>query len=141
MFRIPAAALPRRRDGQQRADAVLQRPAGAGSGAGGQLKPIAIAADKRSPLLPDVPTFAEGGVDYKFGTWFGLLAPAKTPSRIIATLNRNTVDTLQEPAVRARIAEQGAEVVANSPTEFRAFIKAEMDRLGGVIRMSKMQLD
>ncbi|MET0670352.1 MAG: tripartite tricarboxylate transporter substrate-binding protein [Xanthobacteraceae bacterium] len=108
---------------------------------GGQLKPIAIAADKRSPLLPDVPTFAEGGVDYKFSTWFGLLAPAKTPADIIATLNRNTVETLQEPTVRARIAEQGAEVVANSPDEFRAFIKAEMDRLGAVIRNSKIQLD
>jgi tripartite-type tricarboxylate transporter receptor subunit TctC len=108
---------------------------------GGQLKPIAIAADKRSPLLPDVPTFAEGGVDYKFSTWFGLLAPAKTPADIIATLNRNTVETLQEPPVRARIAEQGAEVVANSPDEFRAFIKAEMDRLGAVIRNSKIQLD
>jgi tripartite-type tricarboxylate transporter receptor subunit TctC len=108
---------------------------------GGQLKPIAIAADKRSPLLPDVPTFAEGGVDYKFSTWFGLLAPARTPADIIATLNRNTVETLQEPAVRARISEQGAEVVANSPDEFRAFIKAEMDRLGAVIKSSGIQLD
>jgi tripartite-type tricarboxylate transporter receptor subunit TctC len=88
-----------------------------------------------------VPTFPEGGVDYKFSTWFGLLAPAKTPADIIATLNRNTVETLQEPTVRARIAEQGAEVVANSPDEFRAFIKAEMDRLGAVIRNSKIQLD
>src|SRR5437868_8553750 len=68
---------------------------------GGQLKPIAIAADKRSPLLPDVPTFAEGGVDYKTGTWFGLLAPAKTPKPIIDTLYMNSVAILQEPAVRA----------------------------------------
>ena len=44
---------------------------------GGQLKPIAIASDKRLPLLPDVPTFIENGVDYRTGTWFGLLAPAK----------------------------------------------------------------
>ena len=59
---------------------------------GGKLKPIAIASDKRSPLLPDVPTFAEGGVDYKFSTWFGLLAPAKTPEAIIATLHTAPVD-------------------------------------------------
>lgn len=108
---------------------------------GGQLKPIAIAADKRSALLPDVPTFAEGGVDYKFSTWFGLLAPARTPPDIIATLNRNAVEVLQEPSVRSRIAEQGAEVVANKPEEFYAFIKSEMDRLGAVIKSSNIQLD
>ncbi len=108
---------------------------------GGQLKPIALASDRRSPLLPDVPTFAEGGVDYKFSTWFGLLAPAKTPEGIIATVNRHTVDVLQEPTVRARIAEQGGDVVANSPAEFRAFIKEEMDRFAVVIKNANIQLD
>jgi tripartite-type tricarboxylate transporter receptor subunit TctC len=108
---------------------------------GGKLKPIAIAADKRSPLLPNVPTFAEGGVDYKFSTWFGLLAPAKTPESVIATLNRHAVDTLQEPSVRARVMEQGGEVVANKPDEFRAFIKSEMDRFSVVIKNANIQLD
>jgi tripartite-type tricarboxylate transporter receptor subunit TctC len=108
---------------------------------GGQLKPIAIASTRRSPLLPDVPTFAESGVDYRFSTWFGLLAPAKTPDDIIATLHRHTVDTLREPAVQARVAEQGAEVVANTPAEFRAFIKDEMERFAVVIRNANMQLD
>jgi tripartite-type tricarboxylate transporter receptor subunit TctC len=108
---------------------------------GGKLKPIALAADKRSPLLPNVPTFAEGGIDYKSSTWFGLLAPAKTPAAIIATLNKHSVDVLQEPAVRARIAEQGAEVVANKPEEFRTFIKSEMDRFSVVIKNAGIQLD
>ena len=107
----------------------------------GSVKPIAIAADKRSPLLPDVPTFAESGIDYRTGTWFGLLAPAKTPDPVIATLHKNAVETLQEPTVRARIAEQGAEVVANSPAQFRAFIKDEMERLAAVIRNANIQLD
>ena len=108
---------------------------------GGQLKAIAIASDKRSPLLPDVPTFQESGVDYKTGTWFGLLAPAKTPKPIIAALHDNSVKILEEPAVRARIAEQGADVVANTPDEFRAFIKDEMERLSVVIRNAKISLD
>jgi tripartite-type tricarboxylate transporter receptor subunit TctC len=108
---------------------------------GGKLKPIALAADKRSPLLPNVPTFAEGGIDYKSSTWFGLLAPAKTPAAIIATLNKHSVEVLQEPAVRARIAEQGAEVVANKPEEFRTFIKSEMDRFSVVIKNAGIQLD
>lgn len=108
---------------------------------GGQLKPIAIADDRRSPLLPDVPTFIESGLNYKSSTWYGLLAPAKTPDSIIAILHKHTVDVLHEPAVRARIAEQGADVVANTPAEFRAFIKDETDRLAAVIRNANIQLD
>jgi tripartite-type tricarboxylate transporter receptor subunit TctC len=107
----------------------------------GKLKAIAIASSARSPLLPNVPTFMESGLDYVTGTWFGLLAPAKTPDSIIATLHKSAVDTLSEPTVRDRIAEQGADVVGNAPAEFRAFIKAETDRLAAVIRNAKIQLD
>jgi len=108
---------------------------------GGQVKAIAIASDRRLPLLPDVPTFKESGLDYRTGTWFGLLAPAKTPDGVVATLHRHVVDTLREPVVHSRIVEQGAEVVGNSPAEFRAFIKNETERLAAVIRNAKMQLD
>jgi len=107
----------------------------------GSLKPIAVAAERRSPLLPDVPTFAESGVDYQTGTWFGLLAPARTPDDIIAALHKSTVDTLQDGDVRRRIAEQGGEVVGNAPAQFRAFIKEETDRLSAVIRNANIQID
>ena len=108
---------------------------------GGQLRPIAIASDMRSPLLPDVPTFVESGVPFRSGTWYGLLAPAKTPQDIVATLHRQTVDLLNEPAVRARVAEQGADVVASSPAGFRAFLKEETERLAVVIRNANLALD
>jgi tripartite-type tricarboxylate transporter receptor subunit TctC len=108
---------------------------------GEKLKPIAIASEHRSALLPGVPTFAEGGLDYRTGTWFGLLAPARTPAAIVATLHRETVGTLGEASVRERLAEQGAEVVGNAPDEFRAFIREETDRLARVIRAAKIQLD
>jgi tripartite-type tricarboxylate transporter receptor subunit TctC len=108
---------------------------------GGTLRALAIASDRRSEFLPDVPTFAEGGLDYRTGTWFGLLAPAKTPSAIIGALHRAAVAVLSEPDVRAKLTEQGAEVIANSPEEFRAFIKAETERLSTVIRASNMALD
>ena len=107
----------------------------------GKVKPIAIAADHRLALLPNVPTFAESGVDYKTGTWFGLLAPAKTPDAIIAKLHAATVEVLRDRDAHAKIVGQGAEVVANSPAEFRAFIKEEMDRLSIVITKAKIQLD
>jgi tripartite-type tricarboxylate transporter receptor subunit TctC len=108
---------------------------------GGKLKAIAIASAQRSPLLPDVPTFKESGLDYRTGTWFGLLAPAKTPESIVETLTKQVTDVLKELAVRDRIVEQGAEVVGNTPTEFRAFLKEATDRLAAVVRNAKMQLD
>src|SRR5262245_49328295 len=107
----------------------------------GALKAIAIASERRSPLLPDVPTFAESGIDYRTGTWFGLLAPARTPDDIIARLNRATVATLQEADVRARIGEQGGEVMGGAPEQFRAFLKQETERLSAVIRKANIQVD
>ena len=92
---------------------------------GEKLKAIAIAAERRSELLPDVPTFREQGLDYRTGTWFGMLAPAKTQPDIIDKLHRNSVAVLQDAGVRAKIIEQGAEVIANSPAEFRAFLNEE----------------
>src|ERR1043166_6809030 len=108
---------------------------------GGTLKAIAIAADRRSELIPDVPTFAEQGLDYKSGTWYGLLAPAKTPPTIIGALHGASAAVLADPNVRGRLSEQGADVVANSPAEFRAFIKDETERLSHIIRAAKIQLD
>ena len=108
---------------------------------GGNLKPLAIAADRRTPLLPEVPTFAEGGLDYRTGTWFGLLAPAKTPDTVIATLHAATMEVLKDADLRSKMAEQGAEIVGNSPAEFRAFIKDETERLSAVIRNANIQLD
>ena len=108
---------------------------------GGQLQPIALAADRRAPLLPDVPTFAESGIDFHSGTWFGLLAPARTPDAIIATLHKSAVEVLHDPVVRARIAEQGADVVASTPAEFRNFIRREAERLAIVIRNANIQID
>lgn len=108
---------------------------------GEKLRPIAIAADRRSELLPDVPTFAEQGLDYRTGTWFGMLAPARTPAEVIDTLHRASVTVLQDATVRTKIVEQGAEVVASTPSQFRAFIKEERERLAAVIRNAKISLD
>ena len=132
-----------RRDGQQRADAVRQRAAGAGRWfAAASSRPSRSRPAERSPLLPDVPTFKEGGLDYRTGTWFGLLAPARTPDahRRDARTGRWPM-SCEEPAVRDRIVEQGAEVVGNTPAEFRAFLKEETERLAVVVRNAKMQLD
>jgi tripartite-type tricarboxylate transporter receptor subunit TctC len=108
---------------------------------GEKLKPIAIASEHRSPLLPDVPTFRESGLDYTTGTWFGLLAPARTPEEIVGLLHRTAIAILQDKAARTKILEEGADVVASSPTEFRTFLRQETDRLSAVIRAANIALD
>jgi tripartite-type tricarboxylate transporter receptor subunit TctC len=88
-----------------------------------------------------VPTFKENGLDYRTGTWFGLFAPAKTPAAIIGSLHKATVEVLREPSARARVVEFGGEVVANSPAEFRSFIKDETGHLAKVVQGAGIRLD
>jgi tripartite-type tricarboxylate transporter receptor subunit TctC len=108
---------------------------------GGSVKPIAVAAERRIALLPDVPTFKEGGVDYVTGTWFGILAPARTPAPIIARLHAAIDDMLRDPAIRARLTEQGAEVADAGPAAFAGFLREETARLSAVIRQANIRLD
>lgn len=99
----------------------------------GALKPIAFADDSRSKELPNVPTFKEAGLDFTMGTWFGLLAPAKTPRAVIDKLNAALRKSLDDPEFNKIAESQGARVVASSPGEFATFLKAESDRLSQVI--------
>ena len=99
----------------------------------GLLRPIGLASPSRSAMMPEVPTFREAGIDLVTGTWFGLLAPARTPAAIIGRLHTATVSVLLDKTVTAKISADGGEVVANSPTEFRAFIRGERRRLADVI--------
>jgi tripartite-type tricarboxylate transporter receptor subunit TctC len=107
----------------------------------GSLKPLGIAAETRAAALPNVPTFRELGIEYLTGTWFGLLAPARTPPGIIAKLNQELTAALRSEAVRARIAEQGADVVGGSPDDFARFLKQETERLSAVIRRANIRMD
>jgi tripartite-type tricarboxylate transporter receptor subunit TctC len=108
---------------------------------GGNVKAIAIAAEHRLALLPEVPTFKESGVDYLSGTWFGMLAPAKTPAPVIAKLQAAIHDMLSDPATRARLTEQGAEVADLGPAQFADFLREETARLSSVIGRANIRLD
>ena len=99
----------------------------------GLVKAVGLASARRSAMLPEVATFSEAGVDFITGTWFGLLAPARTPRAVIDRLHTETVAVLHDRAVQAKIANDGGEIVASSPVEFRAFIKDERRRLAEVI--------
>jgi tripartite-type tricarboxylate transporter receptor subunit TctC len=108
---------------------------------GEKVKVLGVAADRRFELIPEVPTFLEQGLDYRSGTWFGLLAPTGTSPEVVETLSRTSVATLREPTARAKLIEQGADVIASTPSEFRKFLKDETDRLAAVIRGAKISLD
>jgi tripartite-type tricarboxylate transporter receptor subunit TctC len=95
----------------------------------GKLKAIAVTTARRSSLLPNVPTIAEAGLPgYEATNWYGFLAPAQTPRAIVDKLNREMVKVLALPDVKEKLLGQGAEVVGNSPQEFAAVIKTDLER-------------
>jgi tripartite-type tricarboxylate transporter receptor subunit TctC len=101
----------------------------------GKLTALAIAAEQRNPVLPDVPTLAEEGyADTVTNNWYGLLAPAKTPPAIIARLNRAVRAALADPDVRQKLVNVGAVPAPTTPEEFAQFLRDELARWGKVIR-------
>ncbi len=108
----------------------------------GKLNVIAVAAHQRMKQLPNVPTMAEAGLpDFEVSSWNGLFAPAKTPPEILAKLHAATVKALALPDVREKLAAQGAEGVGNTPDEFRAYVRSEIDKWAKVIRASGMAIE
>lgn len=108
----------------------------------GKLRPLAVAAKKRLAMLPDVPTMAEAGFPgVEMDSWSGVLAPARTPADIVAKLHREVVKALQSPDVREKLTSQGAEVVASSPAEFKAFIAHENQVMGQLAKIINLTLD
>ena len=92
----------------------------------GKLKALAVTSAKRSKLLPEYPTVAESGVPgYEVIGWFGMLAPARVPADIIAKLNAEGKRAFQAPDTVQRVTREGAEIVADSPGEFNAAVRAE----------------
>ncbi len=109
---------------------------------GGQLRPLAVASDKRLAALPDVPTAAEAGVaGYNSAAWFAFLAPRGTPRPIIDKLQREIAAAVADPAVRARFAELGAEPLATSPEELSRFISAEIVKWRDITTKAGIKLD
>ena len=107
----------------------------------GRLRAIGLAAARRSPAAPEVPTFRESGIPYETGTWFGILAPTGTPTEVVRRLHREIVDILSRNEMRDRIAREGAGLVGNTPDEFARFIKDESVRWAKVVKTAKIKVD
>jgi len=106
----------------------------------GRIRILAIAAPARSPLAPEIPTFAEAGLpNFEFASWYGIWAPRGTPAAIQAQVNQVMQDTMRDPAIVARLTQQLLEPVTESIPETRAFIRAEISRAGELLRSVNYQ--
>ena len=107
----------------------------------GTLRGLAVTSAKRSDALPDVPTLAEAGVpEQESETMQGVFAPAGTPKAIIDRLNKEIAKAMALPDVKDKCAQLGFDPVANSPEEFTAYIKKEVEKWGKVIKEAKIPL-
>jgi tripartite-type tricarboxylate transporter receptor subunit TctC len=103
----------------------------------GKIRALGVTTAKRSALLPDLPTIAEGGLPgYEANNWYGLLAPAKTPAAIIERLNREVVKVLNMPKVKEQLFRSGLDASPSTPKEFSAYIKSEMAKWSKVVKAS-----
>jgi tripartite-type tricarboxylate transporter receptor subunit TctC len=122
MFNLITGSAPQVRDGRARAIAVL--------------------SDRRSPVLPDVPTAAELGMQgLEFGTWFGLLAPKGTPQPILQAMNRMVNEVLAEPESRARFEAQGLDIMGGAPERLTQHLTAELRRHAEIVRFANVRME
>lgn len=106
----------------------------------GKLKALAVTGPRRVAALPDAPTLSEAGVaGVEITTWFGLFAPANTPTEVVTKLNREAVTAIR--TLRERLLAQGDEPVGSSPAQFSEFIRAEHAKWGKVVRDANIKLD
>ncbi|TAK84827.1 MAG: tripartite tricarboxylate transporter substrate binding protein [Betaproteobacteria bacterium] len=107
----------------------------------GRLKALAVTSARRSALAPEIPTVAESGLDYVATTWYGLLAPAKTPRPIIDRLNKESRALLDDPKVKEQLAPQGVVAMPSTPEEFGKFIRAEVAKWAKVVQDTGATVD
>lgn len=101
----------------------------------GRLRALAVTSSTRAPQLPDLPTMAEAGLkDYAVTVWFGLLAPAKTPSEIVQRVQAEVARGIQSPAMRQRLTAMGAEPYGSTPEAFAAFLRNEIAKWTQVVK-------
>lgn len=100
---------------------------------------LALAADKRLDILPDLPTMKEAGVPVEASYWFGLMAPAKTPPAILAKLETAMAKTLEMPDVRKRLTDMGAIVQPMSGQQFGAYVRTETAKWAEVVKAAGFQ--
>ncbi len=108
----------------------------------GRIKVLAMTGSKRSSTMPEIPTVAESGYPgFEVDSWYGVLAPARTPAVIVNALHREIARAVQLPDVRARFAALGLEPVGNEPAQFAKIIGNDLARWAAVVRQGNIRID
>ncbi|CAB3889040.1 MULTISPECIES: Bug family tripartite tricarboxylate transporter substrate binding protein [Achromobacter] len=108
----------------------------------GNVKAVAVTGARRSPLLPDVPTVAEAGVPgYEASAWHGVLAPRGTPEPVVQTLREAIIKVLADPALKARLEQDGIETVGSTPKDFNLALQAEIEKWRKVVDDAGIKLE
>ena len=109
---------------------------------GGKVRALAVGSPKRSALAPDVPTMAEAGLaGYDAYSWSGIVVPAATPKEIVAKLNADIVKALNDPEVKKRLLENGAEAMPGTPDQFGKTLRSEIVKWGKVVKAANIKAD
>jgi len=122
---------------------IVSMPAAMSHVRAGKLRALAVTTVKRSPGAPEIPTVAEALKipDYEVDSWYAMFAPAKTPSAIVARMNKEIVHAIKLPAVRQKLLEQGGDPVGSTPEELERVVKAELRKWAEVIRDAHIKVD
>ena len=105
-----------------------------------QLKALAVTSRERTDVWPNVPSIAESGVPgYDAELWFGVIAPLGTPEAIVDRLNKEIVSFIRSDAMKAKLAAQGARPIGSTRAEFAAFMRAEQEKWGAVLKEIKIK--
>ncbi|WP_236635213.1 tripartite tricarboxylate transporter substrate binding protein [Rhodoferax sp. TS-BS-61-7] len=109
---------------------------------GGKLRALGIAGEKRSIVMPELPTLAEQGIaNVNMSQWYAMFAPAKTPKAVIDKLNKEMNAILNDKATEKKIEDQGAEVETGTPDQLKAFVKKEAAHWKSVVTAAKIQVE
>src|SRR5882672_4567158 len=107
---------------------------------GGKVRAIALASKERNPAVPDVPTMAELGIaDFEVGTWSGIIGPKGVPQDVVQKINAAVAAVVNDPVIKQRLIDEGAEIKLMSPAEFGAFMRAENLRWVKVVKDAGIQ--
>jgi len=105
----------------------------------GRLRGLAVGGEKRSPLMPELPTVAESGLKFNTTGWYGILAPRGTPQPVIAKLQSELARALNNAAVREQLTKMGVEGIGSAPEQLASLIREEMDKWGKVIKAAGLK--
>jgi tripartite-type tricarboxylate transporter receptor subunit TctC len=103
---------------------------------------MAVSGDARHPAVPDVPTFAEGGVrNFDVRLWYAVLAPAGTPKEIVDKLSAQIGSILATPEFKGTLAKQGLDPVVSTPEQFGALLRADFARYAQIVKAANIKVE